>query len=252
MPHTLTQGHMLTRLRALQRTLQHALGRAKAEVLLQLGNRLGRVQTLGARTSAVEDGVATVKRERVLEHVAALVRGIVTRVDDPAVSLHKHSRAKVHVLVPPVRRARRRAARAENALVQAINVTALLRALLELVALRRWRRRLKPRLHTLVLLVEKRQVRHKVLDDVHVRKRVDLRVRRLAVNAAKASQSVLAVNVHGATAANALTARAAERERRVFLILDLKQRIKNHRARLVQVNAVLLHVRLLRRLVRVL
>ena len=41
------------------------------------------------------------------------------RVGNPAVSLHERRGAKVLVLVPPVARAARRAARAENALVHA-------------------------------------------------------------------------------------------------------------------------------------
>ena len=57
---------------------------------------------------------------------------------------------------------------------------------------------------------------------------VDLRVLApVAVDPAEARQRILAVDVHGARTADALAARAAERERRVELVLDLDERVKN-------------------------
>ena len=94
------------------------------------------------RRTHVEDGVAAVEREVILHLVGpglsvrvlrgreggdarsavgsralkARAGGTNARVGHPAVGLHEDGRAEVLVLVPPVRRARRRAARAENAL----------------------------------------------------------------------------------------------------------------------------------------
>lgn len=101
----------------------------------------------------------------VLETLLTLVTVGVTRVGDPAVGLHEDSGAEVLVLVPPVRWARGRAACAENALVHAVELLAVLLGLVELlgwgvVVLEVW-------LHRLVLLVEEGEVGHEVLDDVH-------------------------------------------------------------------------------------
>src|SRR5262245_45966904 len=52
--------------------------------LLDLGDRLGGVEVLGARLGAVEDRVTAVETERVLEVVEALAGRLVARVDDPA------------------------------------------------------------------------------------------------------------------------------------------------------------------------
>lgn len=109
--------------------------------------------------------MAAVERHRVLETLLALVGVGVTRVGDPAVSLHEDGGAEVLVLVPPVRRARGGAARAENALVHAVELLAVLLGLVELlgggVVV------LEVGLDALVLLVEEGEVGDEVLDDVH-------------------------------------------------------------------------------------
>ena len=105
-----------------------------------------------------------------------------------------------------------------------VKLLAVLLRLQELAAL--WRVVvLEVGLDRLVLLVELRQVRHEVLDDVHcvprsviphtrsspsqaltVRERVDLGVlARVAVDAAQTRERVLAVDVHGTRAANSLS-----------------------------------------------
>lgn len=65
------------------------------------------------------------------------------------------------------------------------------------------------------------------------------------------SQRVDAVNVHGATSANTLSATPSEGESRVGLVLDPDQRVEHHGAGLVEVERVLLHARLAGRLIRV-
>jgi hypothetical protein len=55
----------------------------------------------------------------------------------------------------------------------------------------------------------------------------------------------LAVDVHGATAANTLTAAPAESQSGILLVLDPDKSIQDHGARLVEVDVVGLHVRLL-------
>lgn len=52
------------------------------------------------------------------------------------------------------------------------------------------------------------------------------------------SQCIDTVNVHGAAATDTLTARPAERQCRVVLVLDSNQGVQHHWTRLVQVQLV--------------
>lgn len=193
-------------LRGLQRAVSSVLRCANCHVFLDLSDSLRRVQTLRACPRAVKDRVATVQGECILEHLAALVTLRVTRVRHPAVGLHQDSRAEVGITVPPVRWARSGTAGTENALVETIETATLLWGLEILLAIRRRASGLQVRLDRAVLLVELSQVRHQVLDNVGVGQGVDLRVRALAVDAAKAGKRVDTVDVHGTAAANSLTA----------------------------------------------
>src|SRR5215472_11102578 len=84
--------------------------------LLDLGDGLGGIESLGAGLGAVHDGVAAVEPERVLERVQALAGHLVAAVGDPAIGLQEDRRTQVAVAVPPVARARGRAAETEDAL----------------------------------------------------------------------------------------------------------------------------------------
>ena len=83
------------------------------------------------------------------------------------------------------------------------------------------------------------QVRHQVLDHFHVRQRVDRHLALAAViDGLGAGQRVGAVDVHRARTADALAAGPAEGQGRVDLILDLDQRVQDHRPALVEVDLV--------------
>ena len=104
---------------------------------------------------------------------------------------------------------------------------------------------LQVRFDGLVLLVEEGEVGYKVLDDVHcglsgfnihglhaevltVGERVNLGILAgVAVNSAEACKGILSVDVHSARTADALTARAAESQGGVKLVLDLDQGVEN-------------------------
>lgn len=176
----------------------------------------------------------------------------ITRVSHPAVCLHQDSRAEVRIAIPPVRRAGCGAAGAQNAFVETVQVSAFLRALEVFTATRRRASRLQVWLNAAVLLVELRQVRNKVLDDVSVRQGVNVALRRILVNTAQTGKRIHTINVHGTASANALAAGASEGQRRVLLVLNLEKRVKHHGTCLVQIELVRLHPRLLRRLLRVL
>ena len=75
-----------------------------------------------------------------------------------------------------------------------------------------------------------REVGHQVLDHRHVRQRVDLDVASgLVLDRADARQRVDAIDVHRARTTNGFTAGTAQGQGRVDLVLDLEQRVQNHR-----------------------
>src|SRR3954467_8115416 len=96
---------------------------------LDLADRLVRIQTLRAYVRAVHDRVATEQAVRVFQVVQARVGRFVAAVGDETVRLQQASRADELVRVPPERRARSRAAGAQDALVQAVELFALGRGL---------------------------------------------------------------------------------------------------------------------------
>jgi hypothetical protein len=100
-----------------------------SEQLLDLSNSPSGVQALGASPRAVEDSVATVDAHAVVESVLALGGLLITRIDQPTVRLEQDGGTQVLLAVPPVRRARGRAACAQDAFVKAVELLAILGAL---------------------------------------------------------------------------------------------------------------------------
>ena len=70
--------------------------------LLDLGNRLCGVQTLGARLGAVHDRMAAVQPERVFEIIQTFARRLVAAVDQLAIGMQQSRWAKIAVAVPPI------------------------------------------------------------------------------------------------------------------------------------------------------
>ena len=79
--------------------------------------------------------MASVQAHAVVEGVLALGLPLVTRIGDPAVRLEENGRSKVLLLVPPVRGAGCRAAGAENAFVETVELLAVLLGLAVLTTL---------------------------------------------------------------------------------------------------------------------
>mmetsp|Transcript_1446 Transcript_1446/g.2907 ORF Transcript_1446/g.2907 Transcript_1446/m.2907 type:complete len:247 (-) Transcript_1446:109-849(-) len=165
---------------------------------------------------------------------------LVTRVDDPTVCLHEHGGSKVLLAVPPVRRARRGAARAQNALIHAIDEQALLLGLGVLLALGVCGAN-EPGLDRFVLCVEVGHVHDQVLHHIHVRQGSDGDLGRVLVHLAEAGKGVASVDVHSAGAADTLAAGATQREGGVHLVLHLQQNVKHHGPAVVHVHIVNLH-----------
>ncbi|MPL74155.1 hypothetical protein SDC9_19965 [bioreactor metagenome] len=212
---------------------------------LDLGDRLRRVQTFRAGLGAVHDGVAAIELERVLERIETLGRRLVAAVDDPAVGMEQRRRAEVAVRVPPVARAGGRAAGAHHAFIKTVELAAVLDRLppflLGNVGLG-----LQERHDRGVLRVEMRQIRDQVLHHRHVRQRVDLDGVALdLIETIDAGERVDPVDVHRAGAADAFAARAAEGQRRVDLVLDLDQRVEDHRTAFVHVQEIAVDARVL-------
>ena len=121
------------------------------------------------------------------------------------VGLHEDSWAQVLVRVPPVARAGGGAAGAEDALVEAVDLGAVLHRLEVLDALHGLPALLLDEgLDRLVLRVEVAHVHHEVFHDKHMGQRGHLGGARHLGNLAEAGEGVLAVDVHGAGAADTL------------------------------------------------
>src|SRR5437667_2049534 len=108
---------------------------------------------LGAGIGAVHDGVAAVEAERILEIVEPLAGRLVARILEPAMGLQERGGTEIALLVPPVARARGRAAGAQDAFVEPVELCAILARLLPFLLGRR-RLGLQPRLDGSVLGVE--------------------------------------------------------------------------------------------------
>src|SRR5580692_4226677 len=182
---------------------------------LEFGDRLGWIKSLRTGLGTIQDGMAAIEPERVLEIVQPLAGGFIAAVGDPSVRLQQGGWAEITVAVPPIARARGRAAGAENTFVEAVELFAILVALPPFL-LRRRRCGLQPRFDRGILGVEIGQVRHQVLDDRLMRQRIDLdRAVLHVVHRLGAGQRVLAVDIQGAGAADALAAGTAEGQRRI-------------------------------------
>ena len=83
----------------------HSLASTLDHHLLDFTNRLPGVQALWTGPGAVEDGVASVEAEGVLQFVEPFPGRLVTAVGEPTPSLEKHGRTEEAIPVPPVARA---------------------------------------------------------------------------------------------------------------------------------------------------
>src|ERR1700694_2024570 len=135
---------------------------------LGVGNRTRRVEPFRAGVGAVHDRVAAIETERILEPVEALAGMLIPTVDQPPMRLQQDRWAEITILVPPVARARRRAAEARNAFPRAGELSAFLWRLAPLAV--RWRLiGLYPRLDQSVLCIETGKVCDEILQNLQVR-----------------------------------------------------------------------------------
>lgn len=189
--------------------------------------------------------MATVELKFIINRIKPLLRKFISAVHDPPVGVKQSSRSQVRLRVPPVTGARGAAAGAQYALVHPVQLRPVLLALQDLLpGLGRRVLPLQPRLDALVLVVEVGHVDDEVLDDEHVRQRGDGRGVGPVGDLGEAGEAVAAVDVHGAGAADALAAGAAEGEGRVDLVLDLDEGVEHHGPALLEVDLVVFELRL--------
>src|SRR5882724_6177032 len=188
--------------------------------------------------------MAAIEAEWVLEAVEPLAGALVATVGKPAVGLQQDRRAEIFVLVPPVARARGRAAEAQDALPLPIEFGTIFGRLAAL-AVRRRLVRLQPRLDQLVLRKQSGQIGDKVFQDRQVRQWRDSAGSLLqAVNRRETSEVVGAIDVHGARTTDAFAAGAPERQRRIDLVVDLDQGVEDHRPTMIEIDLVRIQYRI--------
>ena len=202
-----------------------------------MGDCFGGVQAFGACLGAVHNRVTAVQLERVFQIVQTLARGFVTAVNDPAIGMQQGGWPKVAIAVPPIRRARRRATSAHHTFIQAVQLFTVVNRLLPFfggaVCLC-----LKPRHDRRMLRIKMGQIGNQIFDDRHMRQRIDFHIAFDFIHAINTGQRVDPVDIHRARPTNTFTARPTERQRWVNLVLDLDQRVQNHRTTGVHINKV--------------
>src|ERR1700741_3445490 len=97
------------------RMYRSPLSTAIGHHFLGMADRLRRIEPFRTRLRAVHDRVAAIEAERIVEAIEALAGVLIATVGQPAIRLQQDRRSEVLVLVPPVARARRRAAEAQDA-----------------------------------------------------------------------------------------------------------------------------------------
>ena len=148
---------------------------------------------------AIHNGMASIQLIRIIQTLQSLLGHLITRIRDPPIRLLQDGRSQVLIAMPPVRRTRRRAARAQTG---------------------------------------RGSTGYQILDHVQVGKRTHCANLVVLRDFSQTGQTVLAVDVHGARTANTLTARSTIRPIRsvlpskhksgVLLVLNLEQSIQDH------------------------
>ncbi len=97
--------------------------------LLDVGDFLRRIEALRAGLRAIQDGVAAIEPERILQEIEPLAGSFVARILQPAAGLQQCGGAEIAIAIPPIARAGGRAAGAQDAFVETIELLAVALAL---------------------------------------------------------------------------------------------------------------------------
>jgi hypothetical protein len=79
--------------------------------LLDFGDCLSGIQTLGTSSRTIQNGVASIESERILEFIEPLTSRLVAAIDKPAGCLKQNCGTEKTIAVPPVTRTSRGAAK---------------------------------------------------------------------------------------------------------------------------------------------
>src|SRR5258705_2451196 len=139
---------------------------------LGAADRFCGIETLRTGFGAVHDGVAAIEPERIFEAIQSLAGVLVAAVCKPAVGLEQDRRAEILVLVPPVARAGRGAAEAEDAFPHPVELGSMLGRLPPL-AVRRRLVGLQPRFDQFILRIETAEIGDEILEYRHMWQRRD-------------------------------------------------------------------------------
>jgi len=104
---------------------------------LDLAYGARRIEVLGTGVHAVHDAMTAEQAVRILEVVEPLSGSLVAAVGDETIGLKQPGRADELVRIPPERRAGGRAARAQDAFIETVELLALLGGLQSLLFRRR-------------------------------------------------------------------------------------------------------------------
>ena len=187
--------------------------------------------------------MAAVQPERILQGVQTLAGVFVSAVHYPAIGLQQRRGTQIPFGIPPITRACRGTAGAQDARGREVYLFLILPGLKPLPVRRGRRSSLQPRLDGGVLGVEIGQVGDQVLYDGHMRQRIDFQDSPKVLHRLGAGERVGTADIHRAGPTNALPARTAESERRIDLVLDLDQGIQNHGPAGIHVDLISIQLR---------
>ena len=181
--------------------------------------------------------MAAVEPERIFQIVQPFARRLVTAVGQPAIGLQQRCRAQIALRIPPVTRAGGGAAGTQNTLVKPVQFGAVFRGLNPFF-LRCRCLGLQIGFDGRILGIEIGQVRHQVFHHRLMRQRIDIHRARNIGNCLGTGQRIAARDIHRARATYPFAAGAAEGQRRIDLVLDLDQRVQNHRPAAFQIDGI--------------
>ena len=146
---------------------------SKSHSLLNLRNRLPRIQPLRTRPTTIQNSMAPIQTHTIIQHSFPLLLVFIPAIRQPPITLQQHRGAEILFGVPPVGRAGGGAAGAQNAFIESVELFAVGGRLTVFAAVRGGRATLEEGFDGFVLFVELGEVGDEVFDDVGVGERVD-------------------------------------------------------------------------------
>lgn len=93
------------------------------------------IQALWTCSGAIQNGVTSIQRHTVVQHLLPLCCLVVSAINQPSVSLKENCRAEILLRIPPIGWTSRATTSTQNAFVESVYLLSLLRTLFDLFAL---------------------------------------------------------------------------------------------------------------------